>query len=185
MKDSIQWLDVYKERGSPKRESARLCLMDAWNVPVCALFKGRVVDMPEIPMPETSKTSGGEVEHEIHMLQGIILLVVQLKLAVKDERDHVAQVLLELASAYKINNENDFELQPPVYAVLTDLKDFYFFSYDGSTFKIDLEIWVSSATRAHFLNGMTGVAERLFSIILEGYISISNTVIEKSTWDHR
>jgi hypothetical protein len=59
-------------------------------------------------------------------------------------------------AAYKINNENDFESQPPVYAVLTDLKYFYFFSYDGSTFKIDSEIRVSSATRAHFFNGMAG-----------------------------
>jgi hypothetical protein len=57
-------------------------------------------------------------------------------------------------AAYKINSDNDFEPQPPVYAVLTDLKDFYFFSYDGSTFKMDKEIWVSSATRAHFFKGM-------------------------------
>jgi hypothetical protein len=53
-----------------------------------------VVDKPEEPMPGTSETSGGEVEHEVYMLQGIILLVVELKLAVKDEMDHVAQVLL-------------------------------------------------------------------------------------------
>jgi hypothetical protein len=37
-----------------------------------------------------------EVEHEIYMVQGIILLVVELKLAIKDEMEHVAQVLLEL-----------------------------------------------------------------------------------------
>jgi hypothetical protein len=53
--------------------------------------------MPENPMPGTSKTSGGEVEHELHMLQGIVLLVVEMKLAFKNELDHVAQVLLELA----------------------------------------------------------------------------------------
>lgn len=62
---------------------------------MCALFKGRVVDKPE--KPGTSQTSGGEVEHEVYMLQGIILLVVELKLAFKDELDHIAQVLLELA----------------------------------------------------------------------------------------
>jgi hypothetical protein len=48
-------------------------------------------------MPGTPETSGGEVEHEVYMLQGIILLVVELKLAFKDEMDHIAQVLLELA----------------------------------------------------------------------------------------
>ncbi|KAF8492802.1 hypothetical protein F5888DRAFT_1636945 [Russula emetica] len=177
MKDSIQWLDVYKERGSQNRGSARLRLMDAWHVPVCAPFKGRVVDRSEKPMPGTSETSGGDLQLQ-H--QGVILLVVELNLAFKDDRDHVAQVLLELASAYKDNNDKDFEPQPPVYAVLTDLQHFYFFSYDGSTFKMDTEIWVYSATRAHFLDGMAGVTERLFSTILQGYNSILNAVIERS-----
>jgi len=57
-------------------------------------------------------------------------------------------------AAYKDNKDNDFGPQSPVYAVLTDLREFYFFSYDGSTFKMDTEIRVYSGTRAHFLNGM-------------------------------
>jgi hypothetical protein len=48
----------------------------------------------------------------------------------------------------------EFDPQPSVYAVLTDLKEFYFFSYDGSCFKMDAEITVSGATRARFFNGM-------------------------------
>lgn len=46
-----------------------------------------------------------------------------------------------IQAAYKTNNDDDFEPQPPVYAVLTDLKDFYFyfFSYDGSSFKMGEE----------------------------------------------
>jgi hypothetical protein len=67
---------------------------------VCALFRGRIVDKPEAPMPETPETSGGEVEHEVYMLEGIILLVVELKFAMKYEMDNVAQVLLELACEY-------------------------------------------------------------------------------------
>ena len=55
--------------------------------------------MPENPMLETSETAS-EVEHEDHELQGIILLVVELKLASKNELDHVAQVLLKLACEY-------------------------------------------------------------------------------------
>jgi hypothetical protein len=57
-------------------------------------------------------------------------------------------------AAYKLNLNKEFHPQPPVYAILTDLKDFYFFSYDGSTFKMDKEIRVSSATRVEFFNGM-------------------------------
>jgi len=48
-------------------------------------------------MPETPETSGGVVEHEIYMVEGIILLVFELKLRFRDKRDQVAQVLLELA----------------------------------------------------------------------------------------
>ena len=57
-------------------------------------------------------------------------------------------------AAYKTNNDDDFEPQPPVYAILYDLKDFYFFSYDGSSFKTGENIRVSSDTRVQFLNGM-------------------------------
>ena len=66
-------------------------------MPVCALFKGRVVDKSEAPMPETPETSGGEVGHEVYMIEGIILIVVELRLEFKNERNHAAQVLLELA----------------------------------------------------------------------------------------
>jgi hypothetical protein len=59
-------------------------------------------------------------------------------------------------AAYKTNKDKNFEPQPPVYAVLTDLKKFWSFSYDGSTFKMDRDILVSSETRASFLNGMAG-----------------------------
>jgi hypothetical protein len=86
--------------------------------------------------------------------------------------DHIAQVLLELAceyhfflcnywilqtsfqAAYKLNSDEGFNPQPQVYAILTDLKDFYFFSYDSTHFKMDSEIRVSSATRSQFLSGM-------------------------------
>jgi hypothetical protein len=67
-----------------------------WHVPVCALFKGRLIDRPDAPMLGTPETSGGEVEHDIYMLEGTILLVFELKLAFRNEMDHIAQVLLGL-----------------------------------------------------------------------------------------
>jgi hypothetical protein len=125
-------------------------------------------------MPETTETSGGEVEHEVYMIEGIILLVIELKLEFKNERDHVAQVLLELAcessaslhkdvklkraAAYKLNSDKEFQPQPPVYAVLTDLRIFYFFRYDGSQFTRTQDIFVPQNSRPQFLAGMrTGV----------------------------
>ena len=75
----------------------KLNVLGQWHVPLCALFKGRVVDLPETPIPETPETSGGKVEHKILMIEGIILFVVEFKPEYKNERDHAAQVLLELA----------------------------------------------------------------------------------------
>jgi len=182
MKASAKWLDVYQERGAHDREAARVRLMDAWHVPVCALFKGRLVDRPESSMPETPETSGGKVEHEVYMVEGIILLVFELKLEFKNERDHVSQVLLELVSAYKLNSNKEFEPQPPVYAILTDLRMFYFFRYDGSQFTRTKAMFVSEESRPEFLAGMRRVSEHLFSVLLEGYIATLAAVEARSTW---
>ena len=119
MKNSAQWLDVYQETGHHGQEAARVRLMDAvstsffmvrdivtiitsqWHVPVCALFKGRIVDRPKHPMHETPETSGGWVEHEVYMVEGIILIVIELKLRFNNLSDHTAQLLLELACNYR------------------------------------------------------------------------------------
>ena len=120
MRNSAQWLDVYQEAGSHSREAARIRLMNAvcctvfitrgslipssqWHVPVCALFKGRIVDRPEHPVPDTPEISGGTVEHEADMTEGIILIVTELKVYFKDLRDHFAQVMLELACEYQLH----------------------------------------------------------------------------------
>ena len=118
MKNSVWWLNIYQETGSHSREAARVRLMDVvstwsfmvrdiltiftsqWHVPICALFKGHVVDRAEHPMPETLETSGVWVEHKVYMIEGIILIVIELKLCFKDLGDHTVQLLLELACEY-------------------------------------------------------------------------------------
>lgn len=94
MKASAKWLDIYKER-SAHDKAAR------WHIPVCALFKGRLVEQPKSSTPKTPETSRGEIVHKVavYTAERIVLLLFELKLF-KDERDQVAQVLLELASAY-------------------------------------------------------------------------------------
>lgn len=64
-----------------------------WHVPVCALFKGHVVDRPEHLI---SDTPGGTIAHKVYMMERIILIVIELKLHLNDLRDHFAEVLLEL-----------------------------------------------------------------------------------------
>ncbi|KAF5386868.1 hypothetical protein D9615_002081 [Tricholomella constricta] len=182
MRNAAQWLDVYQDRSCHSREAARVRLMDAWHVPVCALFRGRVVDRPEHPMPVTLNTSGGSIEHEVYMLEGIILIVIELKLYFKNLFDHFAQVMLELDSAFKLNATKEFNNQPPVYAVLTDLRDFYFLRYDGSSFALyNHDISILLRSRATFLDGMRSVTDHLFSIILDGYISNITVIQSRSS----
>ena len=47
-------------------------------------------------MPQTPETSGSWVEHEVHMIERIILIVIELKLRSKDLGNHTTQLLLEL-----------------------------------------------------------------------------------------
>jgi hypothetical protein len=103
-------------------------------------------------------------------------------------------------AAFKLNKAKEFENQPPVYAVLTDLRDFHFLRYDGSRFELyGREIAVSPFSRSAFLDGMRNglfphslstsqhvidhpvVSEHLFSIILEGYISNLSAIQNRSS----
>jgi hypothetical protein len=187
MKNASRWMDVYQEPPNHKREEARVRLLEAvrmsnflyvrllssaqWYVPICSLFNGRLVDKPETPMPE--KTSGGEVEHEVFLFDNLILLVIEMKFALKHTRDYYAQVLLELVcetfsfdgsysmsdytnqAALKLNRDVDLDPQPPIYAVLLDLREFYFLSYDGNNFRRMTEITIPHHPRAQFMKGMT------------------------------
>lgn len=54
-----------------------------------------MTDKPASRIPGKPQT-WGVVEHAVYILQGAILLVMELKLSLKD-KDYVAQVLLELA----------------------------------------------------------------------------------------
>jgi hypothetical protein len=42
------------------------------------LFRGRIVNRPEHAMPDALETSGGAAEHEVYMMEGTILIVIEL-----------------------------------------------------------------------------------------------------------
>lgn len=105
-----------------------------------------------------------------------------------------------LTAAYKLNSSRNFLPQPPVYALLTDLHDFYFISYNGSKFSCTPEITVSTYSRLTFLEGMMkgvavillsvhsyikscpsgSVTERLFSMLLHAFIRTMEAVEARS-----
>lgn len=58
------------------------------------------------------------------------------------------------AAAFEKNSHRDLNPQPPVYAVLTDLQNFYFLRYDGRKFCRMSQILVNNETKDGFLVGM-------------------------------
>jgi len=160
-------------------------------------------------MYDAPGTSGGKIKHEVYMVGGVtILIVVELDFDYNNPQDHFAYALLELegdlmfilcqfrgshcSAAYRLNTAKEFANQSPVYAVLTDMRDFYFLRYDGCNFTLYKdETRVSYYSHPQFLDGMRNgecthaplnvvnyaiVTEILFSIILQGYISILDAI---------
>ena len=54
----------------------------------------------------------------------------------------------------KLNRDKDLDPQPPVYAMLSDLRDFYFLSYDGTQFRVIGDFSVVQKPRTQFMTGM-------------------------------
>jgi hypothetical protein len=121
-------------------------------------------------MPETS---GGAIEHKVVLFGNLILLVMEMKYMLGNAWDYHAQVLLELVceifsflvtystsdyinqAAMKRNRDIDLDPQPPIYAMLSDLHDFYFLSYDGTKFCCMAQISIPQCPRTGFLKAMT------------------------------
>jgi hypothetical protein len=55
----------------------------------------------------------------------------------------------------KLNRDRDLNPQPPIYAMLSDLRDFYFLSYDGTKFERMAQISIPQRPRTEFMKGMT------------------------------
>ncbi|KAI0248593.1 hypothetical protein BJV78DRAFT_1276522 [Lactifluus subvellereus] len=159
--------DVYQEQHDQERET-RVRLFDTYIIPIVGLFQGRVIDMPEQPM-STAYSSGGEVEHELIMIGGILFFVIKMKFG-SEREDNIAQLFLELLSAAEMNKQAKFE-GLRVHGLLTDLQCFYFYSYDPiqKRFAFD-EMLLVNTTRDAFIADMIHVTNKVFSIILFAYM---------------
>lgn len=171
--------DVYQERISQEREEARVRAFDAYLIPIVGLFQGRVIDKLEHPMTSTAYSSGGEVEHELFMIGGIIFFVIKLKLGYEGQ-DNVAQLFLELLSAAEMNKKIDFE-GLRVHGLLTDLQAFHFYSYDPTRRKFAFdETLQASGAREAFIADMIRVTNKVFTVILSAYVEGLAASVEAS-----
>ncbi|KAN0078375.1 hypothetical protein V8E55_010432 [Tylopilus felleus] len=167
--------DVYQERVSQERAEVRVRAFDAYLVPIVRLLQGRVIDKPEHPMTSTAYSSGGEVEHELFMIGGIIFFVIELK----SGQDNVAQLFLELLSAAEMNKKVDFE-GLRVHGLLTDLQAFHFYSYDPTRRKFAFdETLQASGTREAFIADMI-LTNKVFTVILSAYVEGLAASVEAS-----
>jgi len=105
-----------------------------------------------------------------------MFFVIELKLNV-ERKDDLAQLFLELLSAAERNKRNNYT-GLRVYGLLTDLVSFYPYSYDpvqNAFFKDDM--FIANITRELFCSDMIHVANKIFSILMYGYIkSLEATV---------
>jgi hypothetical protein len=77
------------------------------------------------------------------------------------------------------------DIDPPVYALLSDLHNFYFLSYDGTKFQCMTEITVPRERRTQFMKGMV---EGMFPhylrlpVIPISNLSLKHTVFCPAEW---
>lgn len=74
-----------------------------------------MVDRPEVIMPETMETTGGSVEHQTYMTEGILIHVTELKYEPgRTKKDNFAQVMMELTCTSRLPPAADclFQLIP-------------------------------------------------------------------------
>ncbi|KAI0288566.1 hypothetical protein BC826DRAFT_971488 [Russula brevipes] len=138
--------DVYQEVAVQTREESAVRILDPYIVPILSLFHGRVITTPEEAMPASAFSTGGEVEHEIVMFGGILFFVIEAKLG-QPSSNHLAQLLLELLSAAKVNEEADFK----------GLR-----VYDGEIFL--------DGRRDGFSSDMIHVTNKIFGLVLFAFI---------------
>ncbi|KAF8230837.1 hypothetical protein L208DRAFT_1399821 [Tricholoma matsutake] len=174
-----RWQDVYREKVDHTREEARVRILDPYIVPIVALFQGRVIDKPEQIMMKTKYSTGGDVEHEIFIIAGVLFFVIELKLGVPDA-NALAQMFLELLSAAEMNKSINFK-GLRIYGLLTDLVQFKFYSYDPATnqFCFDETIIINNK-RTDAFSDMMDVSNKFFGIVLSGYMDSLRAYITKS-----
>ncbi|KAI0286179.1 hypothetical protein BC826DRAFT_918404 [Russula brevipes] len=172
--------DVYQELVVQTREESRVRILDPYIVPILSLFHGRVISKPEEAMPSSAFSTGGEVEHEVVMIGGILFLVIEARLD-KPSSNNLAQLFLELLSAARVNKQADFE-GLRVYGILTNLTRFAFYSYHPTSnmFCQDDEIFVE-VLRDGFSSGMIHVlTNKIFGLVLFAFIDGLRAILEKS-----
>jgi len=161
------WQDVYCEKVNEIME-ASVRILDPYLVPIVALFQGRVIDKPEQAMMETKYSTGGDVDHEIFMIGGILFLIIKFKRMPRAIA--LAQLFLELASAAEVNKSTDFK-GLCVYGLLTNFLYFNFYSFDPSTnqFCFD-ETIITNVQRTTVFAEMMNVSNKIFGVILSAYV---------------
>ncbi|KAF8239885.1 hypothetical protein L208DRAFT_1560090, partial [Tricholoma matsutake] len=174
-----RWQDIYREKVDQTREEACMRILDLYIVPIVALFQGPVIDKQEQAMIETKYSTGGNVEHEIFMIGGILFFIIKFKLGMPDA-NALAQLFLKFISAAETNQSIDFK-GLCIYGLLTNPIEFKFYLYDPSTeqFCFDETIFINIQRTIAFAN-MMNVSNKIFGVVLSAYMDGLRASITKS-----
>ncbi|KAK2462666.1 hypothetical protein APHAL10511_005282 [Amanita phalloides] len=129
-------------------------------------------------MMKTEYLSGGEVEHEIFSVGGALFFVIEFKFG-HLHSNFLAQVFLELLAAAETNKSNNHG--SCIYGILTNFDQFNFYSYDPTTNKFYFDgTRVVNLERKSAFSNMMDVSNKIFGIILTGYIDNLHAYIAES-----
>lgn len=164
-------VNVYGDREvCNDNEARRVRIFEPYIVPIVNLFEGRLIDKPEATLGKTNISSGGRVEHEIYIIGGVLLVVVEIKKDTLDSQ-YVTQLIAELVAAASKNKMIPGFEALRVRGILTNLNDFYFYTFDPTNDRTFAEPTMQSGLeRRDLLRRMISVANKIFSFIFTSYM---------------
>ncbi|EKM61585.1 uncharacterized protein PHACADRAFT_204752 [Phanerochaete carnosa HHB-10118-sp] len=171
--------DVYLDRACQRRTAPRVHVLALYLSLLIAPFRGRIIDQPKEPLPETDDTTGQDVKHQVFALGSALFIVIEVELLALNEEENVADLFMEMLSAATINQER--KLHARVHGLITDQSRFTFYSYDPlqERFFFD-ENFFTGGPRERHLTLMIPVSNKIFSVLLAIYIgALKDLVAER------
>ncbi|KAG8990184.1 hypothetical protein FRB90_001873 [Tulasnella sp. 427] len=182
---------AYLSLRSHQNEEAHSRYLSPVFIRLTALFRSAVVATPETIL-ESRIATQGRVEHQFCTMNGITLLLIEVKYKVgtpTDRLNAVAQVIAEAdACSYRNEAHNYYD---PVYCILFDGESFTFFKFDqlgedqfciGKYIsKAEFKLADSTTEPEKFIRDLRPVCEVIFALMLKAHIGALYSQAEPDT----
>ncbi|PBL03633.1 hypothetical protein ARMGADRAFT_1004358 [Armillaria gallica] len=174
-------VDAYKLPSEHTKEAQHVNLASYVIRQILALFGSIIFDSAEEILPPSDASSGGAVEVQLRLYNGVVLLLVEFKLKVLPaaQQQVLAQFMAELLSVGVLNRRQGYSFK--VHGVVTDLKETCLYTYNPQDGNFSLRGQVHSAAcrrspegdivseKVAFQQMMALVTRFILSLVLEGF----------------